>query len=74
MLTQSDRRGAEAHAVRVLTLRLVNDFSSCYTADQVATVVDIERRRFAEAPIRTYVPLLVERYAREALGRRNGRA
>jgi hypothetical protein len=73
MLTLSDRRG-EAHAIEALTLRLVREYSDRYPADRVEAVVDAECRRFAEARIRIYVPLLAERNAREALGRRCGRA
>lgn len=74
MLQQIDRQGDEAYALRALTRRLVTEYSGRYDADQVEAVVDAEHRRFAEASVRVYVPLLIERFAREALDRRNRRA
>jgi hypothetical protein len=50
------------------------DYSGCVGADQVKAVIDAEHRRFAAARVRIYVPLLTERFAREALGRTNQRA
>jgi hypothetical protein len=73
MLTLSDRRD-EAHVLRALTLRLVAQYSGRYGSDQVKAVVDAEHRRFADARVRIYVPLLTERFAREVLGRRCRRA
>lgn len=36
-------------------------------ASKVAVVVDEERRRFTEAPIAAFLPILIERAARERL-------
>jgi hypothetical protein len=69
MLKQADRQASEALALRALTLRLVTDYAGRFAADHVKAVVDAEHRRFAGARVRNYVPLLTERFAREALGR-----
>jgi hypothetical protein len=74
MLRQADRQDAEPEAVRAITSRLVTDYTGCVAAARVKAVVDAEHRRFAEARVRIYVPLLTERYAREALGRRSRRS
>ncbi|HEY0451714.1 three-helix bundle dimerization domain-containing protein [Actinophytocola sp.] len=40
-----------------------------YDAPRVDDVVDEERERFADAPIRSFLPILIERSARARLGR-----
>lgn len=57
----------EDAAVRVLTRRLIRDYSGRFEADEVEKVVAEVRDEFANAKVRMYVPILVDRKARERL-------
>jgi len=57
----------EDAAVRVLTRRLILDYSGRFRADEVGRVVAEVHDEFASAKVRIYIPILVGRKARERL-------
>lgn len=57
----------EDAAIRMLTRRLIRDYSGRFQADEVELVMAEVRREFAGARIRIYIPILVDRKARERL-------
>ncbi|MFD0686155.1 three-helix bundle dimerization domain-containing protein [Actinomadura fibrosa] len=65
--TQGDPAAREEQALRELTDRLSRSFAGTYTGDQVAATVSAAHHRFDDRPIRDFVPILVEREARERL-------
>jgi hypothetical protein len=57
----------EDAVIRVLTRRLIRDYSGRFRADEVEKVVAEVRGEFAGAKVRMYVPILVDRKTRERL-------
>jgi hypothetical protein len=57
----------EDAVVRMLTRRLIRDYSGRFRADEVEQVVAEVRDEFADAKVRMYIPILVDRKARERL-------
>ena len=57
----------EDAAIRLLTRRLIRDYSGRFRADEVEKVVAEVRGEFASAKVRMFVPILVERKSRERL-------
>lgn len=53
--------------IRVLTRRLIGDYSGRFRADEVERVVAEVRGEFASAKVRMYIPILVDRKVRERL-------
>jgi hypothetical protein len=66
-LTPSVRHGLHPE-LRDVATRLHAEFDDHAGASSVARVLDEVAGRFADAPVRSFVPLLVHRYARHALG------
>lgn len=50
-----------------VTERLAHRFAQTYSTDQVAETVTTIHHRFDDRPIRDFVPILVERFARQQL-------
>lgn len=57
----------EQQAMHEVTDRLVESFADTRSTDQVARTVTKIHHRFDDRPIRDFVPVLVERYARQEL-------
>ncbi|WP_338767314.1 hypothetical protein V7968_01420 [Nocardia vulneris] len=57
----------EEQAIRQMTERLVENFGGTYSAEHIEAVVGAGRRRFDGHPVRQFVPILVERFARRQL-------
>ncbi|MFI6040371.1 three-helix bundle dimerization domain-containing protein [Nocardia sp. NPDC051321] len=57
----------EEQAIRQMTERLVENFGGTYSPEYIEEVVGAARRRFAGHPVRTFIPILVERYVRRQL-------
>ena len=58
----------ETKAIEHVVDELAADYRGTYDVDQVAAAVHTIHERFDGQPIRDFVPLLVERTAREELG------
>ncbi|XVQ06261.1 three-helix bundle dimerization domain-containing protein [Spirillospora sp. CA-255316] len=65
--TQGDPAAREEHALQEVTDRLRRTFADSYSPDQVTDTVANVHRHFDERPIRDFVPVLVERIARDRL-------
>jgi hypothetical protein len=57
----------ERHALNQVTDRLSRSFADRYSPTQVGETVDSIHHRFDGRPIREFVPVLVERIARDEL-------
>lgn len=57
----------EHKAMHEVTDRLTKTFGPAYSPEHVTQTVDTIHHRFDNRPIRDFVPVLVERYAREEL-------
>jgi hypothetical protein len=57
----------ERQAMREVTNRLTKTFGVEYSPEQVTRTISTIHQRFDDKPIRDFVPVLVERMAREAL-------
>jgi hypothetical protein len=57
----------EQQAMREVTERLTRNFGEAYSTDQVTETVSMIHHRFDDRPIRDFVPILVERLARQQL-------
>jgi hypothetical protein len=57
----------ERQALAQVTDRLADDFADRYSIRQVDRAVSAVHHRFNDVPIRDFVPILVERIAREEL-------
>ncbi|TDD31055.1 hypothetical protein E1287_27875 [Actinomadura sp. KC06] len=57
----------EEHVMREVTDRLVRRLGGSHPPKQVSQVIDAVYRRFDDRPVRDFVPVLVERLAREKL-------
>jgi hypothetical protein len=64
---QGDPAAREDRAVHELTKRLKRSFADTCTDDQVNEAVTDAHHRFDNTPVRDFVPILVERMAREQL-------
>lgn len=59
----------EEQAMREVTVRLTKDFAA-QPPEQVAAAVEAVSHHFDGRPIRDFIPVLVERYARQELSGR----
>ncbi|MFC4048596.1 three-helix bundle dimerization domain-containing protein [Actinomadura syzygii] len=57
----------EEHVMRTVTDRLIRSFADHHGPAQVTHAIDAIYRRFDHRPVRDFVPVLVERLARQAL-------
>jgi hypothetical protein len=57
----------EREAIEQVTGKLTRIFADVHTAREVIETVASVHRRFEGSPVRDFVPLLVERFAREEL-------
>jgi hypothetical protein len=57
----------EQQAMHQVTERLTRNFAQAYTDDQITETVTMIHHRFDDRPIRDFVPILVERLARQQL-------
>lgn len=64
---QGDSATREQHALQEVIDRLRKSFADSYSDDQVIDAVTAARHRFDDKPIRDFVPIFVERMARERL-------
>jgi hypothetical protein len=62
-----DQELREKQAINAVNERLGRSFADSYSQHTVADTVEQVHQRFAGKPIRDFVPVLVERYAREEL-------
>ncbi|QXJ22184.1 hypothetical protein AGRA3207_003145 [Actinomadura graeca] len=67
MTVQGDPAVREKQALKEVTDRLRRSFADVYSELQVTDAVATVHRRFDDRPIRDFVPILVERMARERL-------
>jgi hypothetical protein len=67
----ADPARREEQAMEHLTERLFTQYGPGRSQQEVASVVTAIHRRFDQQPIRDYVPVLVERLARQELDRRS---
>ncbi|WP_406175764.1 three-helix bundle dimerization domain-containing protein [Streptomyces sp. NBC_00996] len=58
----------EETAIRRIAERLKTSYSDRHTPDEIDAAVTEARESFNDTPIRTHVPVLVERKARRTLG------
>ncbi|WP_433476476.1 three-helix bundle dimerization domain-containing protein [Spirillospora sp. CA-142024] len=65
--TKNDSAVREHQALREVTTRLRKSFAATHTDEQVTRAVSDAHHRFDGKPIRDFVPILVERMAREQL-------
>lgn len=63
----TDRVLDEDAEIRVLTRRLICDYRGRFRADEVEKTVTQVRDEYANARVRMYVPILVDRKTRERL-------
>lgn len=68
-MSETDAREKENQAIALLRERLVRIYNRL-PAEQVNTAIDRALYQFRAAPIRAYVPLMVERLARDELSHR----
>ncbi|MGH3243633.1 MAG: three-helix bundle dimerization domain-containing protein [Spirillospora sp.] len=57
----------EEHVMRHVADRLIHNLSGSYQPKQITQAIDAIYRRFEDRPVRDFVPVLVERLAREKL-------
>jgi hypothetical protein len=62
-----DQELREKQAISAVNERLRRSFADSYSQSAVSHTVEQIHQRFAGRPIRDFVPVLVERYAREEL-------
>ncbi|MEU8516564.1 hypothetical protein AB0C76_34015 [Kitasatospora sp. NPDC048722] len=62
-----DPEAQEEAALRAVRQRLHQRFDSCLGANTVDRVVERVQRGFDASPIRSFIPILVERQATDAL-------
>jgi len=62
-----DQELREKLAISAVNERLRRSFADSYSQSAVSDTVEQVHHRFDGRPIRDFVPVLVERYAREAL-------
>ncbi|MBO2447071.1 hypothetical protein J4573_08215 [Actinomadura barringtoniae] len=70
----TDTAVREQQAKRDLTDRLVATFREMRSNDEITGAIDAGYRRFERSPIRDFVPIFVERMARERLAPATGGA
>lgn len=63
----ADSRQREQAAMDAVTERLIKDFSGRRDDAEITHALNAAYKRYDGAPIREFVPVLVERYAREKL-------
>ncbi|WP_238815566.1 three-helix bundle dimerization domain-containing protein [Nocardia brasiliensis] len=57
----------EEQAIRQMTRRLIENFGDTHSPEHIEAVVAAGRKRFEGHPVRQFVPILVERFARRQL-------
>jgi hypothetical protein len=57
----------EQEALRHVTEHLARDYAEAAPPERIEEVVDDKREAYADAPVRDFVPILVERDVREEL-------
>lgn len=62
-----DATKREEQALHDVVERLTSSFAAAYSGAQVAEAVETIHHRFDDRPVRDFVPVLVERFAREEL-------
>jgi hypothetical protein len=67
----ADTAVREQQAMRQVKDRLTQSFTPAHSERQIAQTVSAVHHRFDGRPVRDFVPVLVERYAREELASRN---
>lgn len=70
MTASVDQTKREEQAMREVAARLTRAFAPGRSSEQVTKTVDTILHRFDGRPIRDFVPVLVERYARKELADR----
>jgi hypothetical protein len=58
----------EREAIRRVTDNLASEYAGDHPPDEIEQVVDDRRQHYQDAPVRDFVPIFVEREARERLG------
>jgi hypothetical protein len=62
-----DPERREQEAIRHVTEHLATDYAQEHPAAEVKEVVEEKKAQYADAPVRDFVPILVERDVRETL-------
>jgi len=62
-----DQELREKLAINAVNERLLRSFAESYSRTTVSETVEQVHHRFDGSPVRDFVPVLVERYAREEL-------
>ncbi|MGW7687169.1 three-helix bundle dimerization domain-containing protein [Kribbella sp. NPDC054772] len=65
--TVDEELAREQRAIENLTSRLTETFADLHTPDDIETAIRSAQETFDGDPVRDYVPILIERIAREAL-------
>lgn len=68
-MAQQTQVSHETQVIRNLQERLTHSYQGRRAPHEVAAVVEQTFHRFDQAPIRDFIPLLVEHLARDTLGR-----
>jgi hypothetical protein len=63
----ADTQQREQAAMDAVIDRLINDFAGEHDDREITQVIGATYQQFETAPIRDFVPILVERYTREEL-------
>lgn len=66
-MTQFDAELKEREAVKHVTENLAAEYGGAHPPEEVKEVVEEKREHYADARIRDFIPVLVEREAREEL-------
>jgi arsenate reductase len=73
-MTTADDRVLDSH-LHAVAVRVTDDFSGVFATETIERFLQESRSHFADAPIKDFVPVMVERFARErlrALGQAEG--
>jgi hypothetical protein len=63
----ANTEGREERAIRDVIDRLTQEFAADYSTQHVAQTITTIHHRFDGRPVRAFIPLLVERFARQEL-------
>ncbi|GAA3585536.1 hypothetical protein GCM10022419_079400 [Nonomuraea rosea] len=67
MTATVDQAKREEQAMREVAARLTKTFAPDHSPERVTQIIETVLHRFDGRPIRDFVPVLVERYARQEL-------
>jgi len=65
-MTEADDRTLDYH-LRVVAVRVTSEFSGVFSTETIERYLDESRGFFDDAPVKDFVPVMVERFARDRL-------